>query len=165
MGANKILIILGAILSILGTFVFAIYGSVGIVGSGIGYALNLPELFEYAAVYAGLAGIEVWLYYILLVAFIIFLVAGILQFVGLKSRVVGIIFSLFPLVVGLMFILLFYTTILGTISGLFGFFFIGEQFGNIFPILVDIGSGNGLGAFFLLGGGTLGFIGCLLPRD
>jgi hypothetical protein len=64
-----------------------------------------------------------------------------------------------------MFILVFYTTILGPISGFFTFFFIGEQFGNIFPILVDIGGGTGLGAFFVLGGGALGLIGCILPRD
>ncbi|NVM19019.1 MAG: hypothetical protein HWN80_14995 [Candidatus Lokiarchaeota archaeon] len=165
MALGKIFIILGALLSILGTYVFALYGAVGVVGSGIGFILNLTDLFENAALYAGFAGLEIWIFYILLIVFIIFLAAGILQLVGLKSRAVGIIFSLFPLGVGIMFILLFYTEILGLISALFGLFFIGEQFGDIFPILVDIGAGNGLGAFFILGGGALGLIGCILPKD
>ena len=64
-----------------------------------------------------------------------------------------------------MFLLLFFTTILGPISGLFALFFIGEQFGNIFPILIGIGGGVGLGAFFLVGGGTLGLVGSILPRE
>ena len=171
MGAGKILVIIGAILSILGTYVFAIYGSTGIVGSGIGFVLNTfgagvadPTLIAGAALYAGAMSIEIYLYYILLIVFLVFLVSGILQFVGVKSRAVGLIFSLFPLGVGIMFLLLFYTEILGLISGLFGMFFIGEQFGNIFPVLIDIGSGTGLGAFFLVGGGALGLIGSILPR-
>jgi len=172
LGAGKILVIIGAILSILGTYVFAIYGSTGIVGSGIGFVLNTfgagvadPTLIAGAALYAGAMSIEIYLYYILLIVFLVFLVSGILQFVGVKSRAVGLIFSLFPLGVGIMFLLLFYTEILGLISGLFGMFFIGEQFGNIFPVLIDIGSGTGLGAFFLVGGGALGLIGSILPRD
>lgn len=162
MAIGKILIILGGLLSILGTFVFAVYNILpGLVGSGLGFALNIPDLF---ALDPALLGIDAIIYYLLLVVFIIFLVAGILQFVGLKSRIVGIIFSLFPLGVGLMFILLIYTTILGPISALFALFFIGEQFGNFFPILVDLG-GLGLGVYFLLGGGALGLIGCILPGD
>ncbi|NVM45943.1 MAG: hypothetical protein HWN79_13585 [Candidatus Lokiarchaeota archaeon] len=172
MGAGKILVIIGAILSILGTYVFGIYGGTGAVWSGIGFALNTfgagfadPTLIAGAALYAGAMSIEIWMYYIYLIIFLVFLVAGILQFVGVKSRAVGLIFSLFPLGVGIMFILLFYTEILGIISGLFALFFIGPQFADIFPILIDIGSGIGLGAFFLVGGGALGLIGSILPRD
>ena len=172
MGAGKILIIIGAILSILGTYVFGIYGSPGFVGSGIGFALNTfgggladPTLIAGAALYAGAMGIEIWMYYIYLIIFLVFLVAGILQFVGMKSRAVGLIFSLFPLGVGIMFLLLFYTEILGLISGLFALFFVGPQFFDLIPVIIDIGSGNGLGAFFLVGGGALGLIGSILPRD
>ena len=170
--ARVILIVIGAVLSILGTYVFALYGGIGFVGSGMGFLLNTvggglfdPTLFAGADLYAAFAGIDVWLYYIILILFLIFLVAGALQLIGLKSRVVGIIFSLFPLAVGIMFLLLFYTDILGTISGSFGFFFFGEQIGDFFPILVDLGDGVGLGAFFLVGGGTLGLVGSILPKD
>jgi hypothetical protein len=31
--------------------------------------------------------------------------------------------------------------------------------------MIDIGDGIGLGAFVLVGGGALGFVGSLLPKD
>jgi len=108
---GKIFVIIGAILSILGTYVFAIYGATGFVGSGIGFLLNTigggladPTLFTGAGTYATGLGVELWLYFVLLGVFMIFLVAGALQLIGLKSKIAGLIFSLFPLGVGLMFI-------------------------------------------------------------
>jgi len=170
--ARVILIVIGAVLSILGTYVVALYGGGPFAASGIGFLLNTvggglfdPTLIAGADLYAAIAGIEVWLFYIILVVFLIFLVAGILQLVGLKSRVVGLIFSLIPLGVGIFFLLLFYTDILGGISGTFALFFLGEPIGGFLPIMIDIGDGVGLGAFFLLGGGALGFVGSILPKD
>ncbi|MBY9015229.1 MAG: hypothetical protein KGD68_06010 [Candidatus Lokiarchaeota archaeon] len=159
------LIILGALLTLVGTYIFAINGVVGLVGSGIIFILKLDDLFANAAEYASIVNIELWLFYILLVIFAIFIISGGLQLIGMKSRAIGFIFSLFPLGVGVMVVLLFYTEILGPISGLFALFFTGGQIGNIFPILVDIGGGIGLGAFFLIGGGLLGVISTLLPRE
>ena len=171
MAVSKIFIILGALLSILGTYVFAIYGNVGFVGSGIGFILNTigggladPTLIAGASAYATSLSIEVWLFFVLLGVFLIFLVAGVLQLIGMKSRVFGLIFSLFPLGVGLMFVFLTYTDFLGIKSAFFGLFFIGVQYGDIFPILVNLGD-LALGAYFLIGGGALGLIGSVLPRD
>jgi hypothetical protein len=53
------------------------------------------------------------MFFILVVIFLIFLVAGVLQIIGIKNKVVGLIFSLFPLGVGLMFIFLVYSDFLG----------------------------------------------------
>ena len=90
MGAGKILVIIGALLSIVGTFVFALFDpDLDVLGSGLGYAVNIPILFENADNIALLSGLEVFIVYILLIVFIIFLAAGFLQLVGLKSRVVG----------------------------------------------------------------------------
>ena len=171
MALGKIFIILGALLSILGTYVFALYGSTGIVGSGIGFILNTfgggsisPPLFTGASTYATVLSTEVWIFYILLVIFLIFLAAGVLQFIGMKSRVGGLIFSLFPLGVGLMFIFLTYTDFLGIKSAFFALFFIGEQYGDIFPILLNLPD-LGLGVYFLVAGGAFGLIGSILPRD
>jgi len=168
---SKIFLILGALLSILGTYVFAIYNLTGDVGSGIGFILNTiggglkdPTLFAGASTYANDLGIEVWLFYILLGVFLIFLAAGALQLIGMKSRVAGLIFSLFPLGVGLMFIFLTYSDFLGIKSDFFESFFLGEQYGNVFPVLIDLG-GLALGAYLLVGGGTLGLISTFLPRD
>jgi hypothetical protein len=169
---GKIFIILGALLTILGTYVFAIYGGgTGFVGSGIGFILNTigggladPTLFAGASTYAPLLGIEVWLFYILLVVFLIFLAAGALQLIGLKSKVLGLIFSLFPLGVGLMFIFLVYTDVLGMKSSFFAMFFYGEQYGSIFPVLLNLGD-LALGTYLLVGGGAFGLISTFLPRE
>jgi hypothetical protein len=172
MGAGKILVIIGAILSILGTFVFALFSPApGFIGSGLGFAVNIPQLFENSAFLAVLVGLEVFVIYIVIIVFIIFLVSGFLQLVGLKSRVVGLIFSLFPIFMGVMFILLFFTDILGPISTVFGALFVTDLLGGAFPIFVTGGGTNlllgdlGLGAYLLVGGGVLGLIGCILPRD
>jgi len=161
---GKIFVILGALLSILGTYVFAIYGSPGIVGSGIGFITNLPILFENADSIALGLGIGVLVYYMFLIIFLIFLASGILQLIGLKSKIAGLIFSLFPLGVGTMLLLTFYTDILGLKAFFFTIVFIGEQYGNFFPILVDLG-GIGIGGYLILGGGVVGVISTFLPRD
>ena len=64
-----------------------------------------------------------------------------------------------------MFVLLFYTEILGSISSLLALLFTGGQIGNICPILINTGGGTGLGAFLLIGGGLLGVISAFLPRE
>ena len=165
MASGKVFIVLGALLTIVGTYIFAISGVVGLVGSGIGFILNFFNLITNAVVYAGVVNVEVWLFYILLVVFAIFIISGGLQLIGIKSRAIGFVFSLFPLGVGVMFVLLFYTEILGSISSLLALFFTGGQIGNIFPILINIGGGTGLGAFFLIGGGLFGVISTFLPRE
>ena len=170
--ARVLLIVIGAVLSILGTYIFAIFDFLGHPASGIGFLMNTfvggllgPSFISDPATWALMAGVEVWLFWILLVVFIIFLVAGILQLIGLKSKIVGAIFSLFPLGVGIMFLLLFFTDILGPISASFALFFVGESIGGFLPVFIDIGGSMGLGSFFLIGGGALGFIGSLLPKE
>ena len=165
MASGKVFIVLGALLTIVGTYIFAISGVVGLVGSGIGFILNFFNLITNAVVYAGVVNVEVWLFYILLVVFAIFIISGGLQLIGIKSRAIGFVFSLFPLGVGVMFVLLFYTEILGSISSLLALFFTGGQIGNIFPILINIGGGTGLGAFFLIGGGLFGVISTFFLRE
>lgn len=179
--ARSVLIVLGAIFSILGTFVFAIYGSGGYVGSGIGFIMNAfvgnlppsmgPSFITDANYWAVNIGIDVVLFYVVLVVFFIFIIAGFLQLTGLKSRIVGVIFSLFPLGVGVMFLLLSFTDILGPISGSLGDMFAGEPVGGYLPYLIDLGTflppytGVGFGSFFLVGGGLLGLIGSVISKD
>lgn len=172
MAAGKILAILGGLITLVGTYCIAIFSFGGYVGSGIGFLLNLfgigvasPGLFAGADGYATILGLDVIIFYLLLVLFIIFLLSGILQFFGAKSRIVGIIFSLFPIVVGTMFILVFFTEILGPISGFFTIVFVGELYGGFFPLMIDIGGAVGIGSFVILAGGVLGLIGGFLPRE
>ena len=163
--AGKILIILGALLTIVGTYVIALYGGTGAVGSGIGFILNIPELYGNSMTYITGIPIEAWIYWTMLILMTAFIAAGALQLIGLKSRTAAIIFSLLPLGVGIMFLLVFFTTILGPISAFFTLVFIGDQFGNIFPFMIDIGGGIGIGAFFIVAGGVLGLVSGFLPRD
>ena len=159
MALGKIFIILGALLTILGTYVFAVFGvSATVVGSGLGFAMNLPSIIGISP------GSDAVVFYIMLVVFIGWLASGVLQLVGLKSRIVGLIFSLFPLAVGLMFVLFIYTDILGVMTFVFMLFTSGNLIGGFYPILVDLGT-LGLGTYFLIGGGALGLIGCLMPQD
>ena len=97
MAAGKVLALLGGLITLLGTFVFAIYDATIFIGSGLGFALNLPDLFVDADSLALILSLPVWLFYIFLVIFIIFLASGVLQMLGMQSRAVGFIFSLFPL--------------------------------------------------------------------
>jgi hypothetical protein len=63
-----------------------------------------------------------------------------------------------------MFILVWYTEILGDKSEFFAIFFIGEQYGELFPFLVPLGD-LALGTYLTLSGGALGVIGAILPRN
>jgi hypothetical protein len=162
--SGKLFAILGGLLTLLGTYVFAIRGIVGTVGSGIGFIFNLGPLIENAELYSGALSIDIILYYILIAVFIIYLVSGLLQILASSSRFVSLIFSLFPLGVGLMFIFLEYTDILGIKSLFFAYYFYGVQYGNIFPFLINLGD-LALGAYIVLAGGVLGFLSVFLPRE
>jgi len=156
MGAGKVLALVAGLLTLVGTYIVAIYGIAGsYAGSGIGFILNIPDLFANADSYSTLLSVPIFLFYILVIVFIIFLAAGILS----------ILWSLFPLGVSIMFLLLVYTDFLGIKSAFFALFFIGEHFGSIFPFIVNLGGDLGLGVYLILGGGALGLISGFLPRE
>ena len=135
MAIGKIFIILGALLTILGTYVFAVFGiTATVVGSGLGFAMNLLSIIGVDP------GSDAVVFYLMLVVFIGWLASGVLQLVGLKSRIVGLIFSLFPLAVGSMFVLFIYTDILGLMTFVFMLFTSGDLIGGFYPILVDLGT-------------------------
>ncbi len=157
--ARVLLIVIAAVLTLLGTFVFALFPSFPpLVGSGLGFAMNITTIITMDP------GADAVVFYLLLVLFIAWLASGVLQLVGLKSKIVGIIFSLIPLAIGVMFVLLMYTTILGPMSAFFFLMTSGEVYAFGIPMLIEIG-GMGLGVYFLLAGGVLGVIGSILPKD
>jgi hypothetical protein len=165
LASGKLFAIIAAILTLLGTYVFAIYYFLpGAVGSGIGFVMNIPDLFTDAASLASLMGIDVIIFYVLLIVFIIFLAAGVLQLIFANSKVMSFIFSLFPLGVGLMFIFLTYTDFLGIKSAFFALFFLGEHYADFYPILVPLGD-LALGAYLITAGGVLGFLSVFMPRE
>jgi len=159
LAVGKILLILGALLTILGTYVFAVFATFpGYVGSGLGFAMNLLDIIGVDP------GADAFAFYFMLVLFIAWLVSGVLQLVGVKVKIVGLIFSLIPLAIGIIFLLFIYTELLGMMTFVFMLLTSSEHFGGVYPILVDIGT-LGLGTYFLVGGGILGLIGSIMPRD
>jgi hypothetical protein len=158
--ARTLLIVIAAILTLLGTFVFAILpGTLPTLGSGLGFALNLPANFTFTP-----APADAIVYYLMLVLFIVWVASGVLQLVGLKSKLVGIIFSLVPLAIGVMLILIEYTTVLGAMSSFFFDMTAADQIGGFLPIYYEL-FGMGIGVYLLLGGGVLGVIGSSLSKD
>jgi hypothetical protein len=166
MGAGKYLAILAGLLTILGTWVFALWGSTGAVGSGVGFVVDLDTLFADAETYATGLSLNIILYYLLIVLFLIFLAAGVLQLIGIKSRVAIIIFSLFPLTIGVIYLIVFYgpSDIFGNLTLFFTIVFLGEQYGDLFPFLVQLGD-VALGTYLLVAGGVLGIVSGILPRE
>ena len=157
--ARSLLIVIAAILTLLGTFLFAILPGPPALGSGLGFAMNLPTNFT-----ATPAPSEAIVYYLMLVLFIVWIASGVLQFVGLKSKLVGIIFSLVPLAIGVILILVEYTTVLGAMSDLFLSMTAADPIGGFLPIYYEL-FGMGLGVYLLLAGGVLGVIGSSLSKD
>ncbi len=158
--ARTLIIIIAAVLTLLGTWVFALFPFIfGTLGSGLGFAMNLPVIIT-----ATPTADVVVVFYLLLVLFIAWLASGVLQLIGLKSRIVGIIFSLIPLAIGLMFILLVYTEVLGDMSLVFFFMTVADPISEFFPMYIELG-GMGLGVYLLLAGGVLGVIGSSLPKE
>jgi len=163
---GKLFAIIAAILTLLGTYVFAIYYFLpGAVGSGIGFIMNIPDLFGNASSYALLLSIDVIIFYLLVVVFIVFLAAGLLQLIFANSKILSLIISLFPLGVGLMFMILAYIPdLLGIKSAFFALYFLGEHYADFYPILVNMGD-LALGAYLITAGGALGLLSAFMPRE
>jgi hypothetical protein len=159
MESGKLFAILGGILTILGTYIFAMYGVVAsYAGSGIGFILNIPTLFSEADTIGPALYPQIWIYYVVLIIFIIFLAAGVLQIACMSSKALSFFFSLFPLGIGLWFLILtFIPDLLGYRSYFFLLVFGGDHFGSIFPFIINLGDA-GLGIYLTLAGGVLGFI-------
>ena len=155
MGAGKVLCILGGIITLISTYLFSFASLTPASFYGIGFILNIPSLFATGD----------WLFITLTVVFIIFLLAGLFILLGLKSRALAIIGSLFAIVVGAYFILTWYVFGVFSDIGQFSLLFVDLPLINgIIPLEVPIG-GLSLGTYLLVGGGVLGLIGGIIGPD
>ncbi|MBY8984270.1 MAG: hypothetical protein KGD65_04315 [Candidatus Lokiarchaeota archaeon] len=105
-------------------------------------------------------GTEVMIVYILTIVYLVFVLSGILQLVGLASRVVAIIGSILPIVISVLIILI----LLGVLD--YGSYTLllarPDIIEGILPYHVPLGSPISLGTYTLLAGGVLGLIGGIL---
>ncbi|MFX0148885.1 MAG: hypothetical protein ACFE8E_14190 [Candidatus Hodarchaeota archaeon] len=163
MKSGRALALISGLITIVGTYVLTVSAALPNVSSGIGFITNLTDLFADPVGNAAYIGVDVWVYYILVVLFIVFLAADVLQIIGMANRAVSFIFSLFPLAIGLMFFFLTYTDVLGIKSEFFETYFEAAQIGGIFPFHVPLGD-LGLGTYVLIAGGALGIISVFMKR-
>jgi len=154
MAFGKILMILGGLITIVATYVFAFYELIPatLYGWGIGAWAFVPDVFASGEIMLIL--IEIFI--------ILFLLAGVIQLIGLKSRVVGLIGSLLALGGFIYFMLIEFSLISST--AIYALLFAGVPIGPL-PIHVGVGSFASLGAYLLAGGAVLGIIGTFVGRE
>jgi hypothetical protein len=154
MGAGKIFCIIGGLVTLLAIFLFSFAGGAGIYFYGIGFIQNIPTLFTSGDVLA----------IIMTIVFIIFLLSGIFILIGVTSRGLAITGSLFAIVVGAYFILVFYIGVPLEISQ-FAFMFLNTAIVEGFlPLNIAVGNAS-LGTILVLVGGVLGLIGGIMGPD
>ena len=171
MGAGKILILIGALLTLVSTFFFSLFATLGFpgvnatygdYGYGIGFIFNIPYVLSNGADFAADIGAEVMVVYIVAIVFIVFLLSGILQLIGLATRVLAIIGSILPIAAGVLTLLISFGILdFGNYLTLFASDGIAP---GIFPFDISLGTVS-LGTYTLIAGGVLGFVGGILGTD
>ncbi len=167
MGNGKVFCIISGILTLVSTFILA-FGYEPLTGFaffGIGFILNLDNIFGDTSSYAVLFGGQNIVVYILVVVLFLFLVSGLIQIAGIKSRVAAIVGSILPIFISLIFISDFYDILFpDPLTNIVSFFWT-ESVG-IMPFHLTAGSLGtmevSLGTYLLLGGGILGIIGGII---
>ena len=160
MAAGKILSLLAGILTIVSTFMLS-WVSVAVPPTyyayGIGIVKNLPAMFTNADALGVLLGIPGFAIYIIAGMLIVFLLSGIFQLIGMKSRVLGLIGSIFVLVIGIL-------VFLGIFNIVINIDWITNIFGDSVPIIdgiipfdLPLGPAS-LGLYVLIAGGALGLV-------
>ncbi len=169
MGKGKNIIFTGGIITLIGTYLFTWFqfSFVSVqYAYGVGGIMNFMDLLIPSNFYVQRLDMERWMIQAIAVFMLIFLISGILQLIGKKKRIVGLVGTILPLIMGLMLVLG------GTIS-LLGFFLrYLEIYGSpdalvegLIPIHVIIYGRAALGSFLVLAGGVLGLIGVFMSKE
>jgi len=170
MGAGKFLSVLAGILTIVATYVLSWYAFmfffVTVYVGGIGLIKNLPDMFTNPDAYATIFGLDTWVIYIIAVVMILFLISGIFQLAGVKSRALVIIGSILPILIGI-YILLFGFGVLPTELNVYSFLFWDSEplIEGIIPLTILELDTVDIGTYVLIAGGFLGLIGGFAGRD
>ena len=164
MGAGKILIMIGALLTLVSTFFLSLFHTGTDFGYGLGFIFNIPDIMENTDLYAFYIDTEEMVVYIVTIVFIVFLLAGILQLIGLASRVVAIIGSIIALGIGILFLLVALDVFTDITP--FAILLVDDAIADgIFPFDVALGDILSLGTITLIAGGALGLIGGIMGSD
>ncbi len=171
MSARKPLMVLGGLLTLVSMYVLSIYRSGALYVWGYPAIQLIPDMFMNPGAYVvslpDLAG------YLVAVLFVLFLISGVLQLLGVASRAVGVLGGVFACAGAAYFVLVLLTgtSILPLEAAAYIDLFAGVEFvpGIIpyhFPVMATVYPGTmGLGAIVLVAGGVLGLIGTAMPED
>ena len=174
MKIGKIFVQIGAILTLVSTFFFSFGQTNGADGrtyiSGIGFLFNLPEIIGDVNYWVIFNGGEVMVIYIVSIVLGVFLLAGIIQLIGVVNRAVALIGSLIALSLGIVIILAVMIDIPGFgLNQYSSLLWRAPITDGIWPLDVPIVAASGvfydalsLGSITLVAGGGLGLIGGIL---
>ncbi|MBD3193965.1 MAG: hypothetical protein GF317_02850 [Candidatus Lokiarchaeota archaeon] len=165
MNVGKLLAIIAGLLTIIGSYIFALYEGLApnSVASAIGLFQGITLAFESADFYSTSLG-GLWIVYLLIILMIIFALSGVFQLIGVKSRAVILIFSLFPLGFGIV-VILDMTMTLNIAHIDYMMLLLTEQplVDGLLPYLLNIGN-VGLGTYLIVAGGAIGIVSGMLTR-
>ncbi|MHA2390414.1 MAG: hypothetical protein ACXAEX_00455 [Promethearchaeota archaeon] len=174
MKAGKILVLVGALLTLVSTFFFSFGRTNGADGrtfaSGIGFLFNLPDIMGNVSYWEGFMGGETMVIYIVSIVLIVFLVSGVIQLVGLANKYVAIIGSLIVLGSSIAILLAITVDISGWgLNQYSALFWAPPLADGVWPLDVPIIGASGvfyqnlsLGTITLIAGGGLGLVGGIL---
>jgi len=165
MAAGKILSLLAGILSIVATYLLSWVSVPGpYYAYGIGVIKNLPAMFTDADTLGGILGVPGFSLYIVAGILIVFLISGIFQLIGMKSRVIGLIGSIFVLLIGIIIFL-------GVFNIVINIDWVQYIFGDSVPIIdgiipydLPLGPAS-LGLYVLIAGGALGLVAGIIGSE
>lgn len=162
---GKVFALVGAILTILGTYFFTLGQSIGpdTYLYGIGGWANIGGLFQYAVSGAP----DAWQAWIVAILMIIFLISGLIMLLGVKSRIAAFFGCLIPLAVATIIILgAFGVSVLG-MYGLYFLYLTGNPIiPNVFPLTFEYSFMTlGWGAIIIALGSLLVLISVFMSRE
>ncbi|MFX1280373.1 MAG: hypothetical protein ACFFA3_13275 [Promethearchaeota archaeon] len=174
MKISKILILVGAILTLFSTYFLSFAQTNGADGrtyaSGIGFLFNLPSIIGDLAYWEGFNGGEAAVINIVAIVFIVFLLAGIIQLVGLINKYIELIGSIIVIGMSIAIILAVMIDISGWGMNRYSSLLWEQPLAEgVWPLDVAIVDASGvfyqhlsLGTITLVVGGGLGFAGGIL---
>ncbi|MFW9972383.1 MAG: hypothetical protein ACFFDF_19510 [Candidatus Odinarchaeota archaeon] len=174
MKIGKILILIGALLTLFSSFFLSFGQTNGADGrtyaSGIGFLFNLPSIIGNIGYWVGFNGREAMVIYIVSIVFIVFLLSGIIQLIGLINKYVAMIGSVIVIGISIAIILAVMIDSPGWGMNQYSSLLWAPPIANgVWPLDVPIVGASGvfyqnlsLGTLTLIIGGSLGFAGGIL---
>lgn len=174
MKTSKILILVGALLTLFSTYFLSFAQTNGADGrtyaSGIGFLFNLPSIIGDVAYWVGFNGGDAMVIYIVSIVFIVFLLAGIIQLIGLINKYVDLIGSIIVIGISIAIILAVLIDLPGWGMNQYSSLLWAPAIANgIWPLDVGVVGASGsfyqnlsLGTITLIIGGGLGLAGGIL---